>query len=307
MSPASSNWSATWSANASSLPPIPASVRSRSRPNCWKAEAMYSIVDAIMQPANTLAGKHALVPGGARGIGAACARALLLCGARVTLAGRDAQALLKAVEQMHTLGEVALQVLDVTDQASVQVGFAHAAARFGPIDILVNNAGQASPAPFLKTDAAHWQRMLDVNLTGVFHCTQAALPGMLEAQWGRVVNVASTAVLVGYRYVSAYVAAKHGVIGLTRALALEVAAKGVTVFLVCPGYTETDIVREAIANIVAKTGRSEDEARAELAAGNPQKRLVQAEEVANAVLWLCLPESAAMNGQAIAVAGGEVM
>jgi len=159
----------------------------------------------------------------------------------------------------------------------------------------------------MKTDAAHWQQMLAVNLTGTFHCTQAALPAMLEAQWGRIVNVASTAGLVGYRYVSAYVAAKHGVIGLTRALALEVAAKGVTVNAVCPGYTETDIVREAIANIVAKTGRSEDEARAELAAGNPQKRLVQAEEVANAVLWLCLPESAAMNGQAIAVAGGEVM
>jgi 3-hydroxybutyrate dehydrogenase len=255
-----------------------------------------------------LAGKHALVTGGARGIGAACARALLMRGASVTLAGRDAQSLLAAVETMSAQGgAVAMQVLDVTDEESVRAGFAAAAERFGRIDILVNNAGQASPAPFGKTDAALWRRMLDVNLTGTFHCTQAALPGMLEAKWGRVVNVASTAGLVGYRYVSAYVAAKHGVIGLTRAVALEVATKGVTVNAVCPGYTETDIVREAVANIVAKTGRSEDEARAELAAGNPQKRLVQSEEVANAVAWLCLPDSAAMNGQSIAVAGGEVM
>ncbi len=257
--------------------------------------------------AMTLEGKHALVTGGARGIGAACARALLLHGARVTLAGRDAQALAHAMEEMSALGEVDMQVVDVTDEASVRDGFAAAVARSGRIDVLVNNAGQARPAPFGKTDAALWRQMLDVNLTGTFHCTQAALPGMLDAKWGRIVNVASTAGLVGYRYVSAYVAAKHGVIGLTRALALEVATKGVTVNAVCPGYTETDIVREAVANIVARTGRSEDEARAELAAGNPQKRLVQSDEVANAVAWLCLPESAAMNGQSIAVAGGEVM
>jgi NAD(P)-dependent dehydrogenase (short-subunit alcohol dehydrogenase family) len=262
----------------------------------------------MMNPiAMTLDGKHALVTGGARGIGAACARALLLRGARVTLAGRDAEALAHAVDEMSSLGDVDMQAIDVTDEDSVRAGFAAAVARFGRIDILVNNAGQAVPAPFGKTDAALWRRMLDVNLTGTFHCTQAALPGMLEAKWGRIVNVASTAGLVGYRYVSAYVAAKHGVIGLTRALALEVATKGVTVNAVCPGYTETDIVREAVANIVARTGRSEDEARAELGAGNPQKRLVQSDEVANAVAWLCLPESAAMNGQSVAVAGGEVM
>jgi 3-hydroxybutyrate dehydrogenase len=149
--------------------------------------------------------------------------------------------------------------------------------------------------------------MLAVNLGGTFHCTQAALPGMLDAGWGRIVNVASTAGLTGYGYVSAYCAAKHGVIGLTRALALELAAKGITVNAVCPGYTETDIVEDAVANIVAKTGRSAEQARAELAARNPQKRMVQPEEVASAVAWLCLPQSAAMNGQAIAVAGGEVM
>jgi NAD(P)-dependent dehydrogenase (short-subunit alcohol dehydrogenase family) len=256
---------------------------------------------------DALKGKHALVTGGGRGIGLACARALLLRGARVTLAGRDAATLAQAQQDLRALGEVAVQALDVADEGAVRDGFAQAAQRFGRIDILINNAGQAKPAPFLKTDSAHWQQMLAVNLTGVFHCCQAALPGMLEAGWGRIVNVASTAGLTGYRYVSGYVAAKHGVIGLTRALALEVAAKGVTVNAVCPGYTETDIVKQAIANIVAKTGRSEEAARAELAAGNPQQRLVRAEEVANAVAWLCQPDSAAMNGQSIAVAGGEVM
>jgi 3-hydroxybutyrate dehydrogenase len=259
---------------------------------------------------SALSGKHALVTGAGRGIGLACARALLERGARVTLAGRDGATLAAAaaeLAELAPLGEVACERLDITDEDAVKAAFGRAAARFGRIDILVNNAGQAGSAPFGKTDAALWQQMLAVNLTGAFHCTQAALPGMLEAGWGRVVNVASTAGLVGYRYVSAYVAAKHGLVGLTRALALEVAARGVTVNAVCPGYTDTDIVQRALANISCKTGRSEAEALAELAAGNPQKRLVQSAEVAAAVAWLCLPESAAMNGQSIAVAGGEVM
>ncbi len=246
-----------------------------------------------------LAGKHAMVTGGARGIGAAIAQSLLAAGARVTISGRDGVALEAAAQQM---GASFVQ-MDVADNASVRGAFASA----GPFDILINNAGQAGSSAFGKTSAELWQRMLDVNLSGTFYCTQAALPAMLEQRWGRIVNVASTAGLVGYRYVAAYCAAKHGVIGMTRALALEVAAKGVTVNAVCPGFTDTDIVKDAVANIVTKTGRSELEARAELAAGNPQQRLVQVEEVANAVLWLCLPQSGAMNGQALAVAGGEVM
>jgi NAD(P)-dependent dehydrogenase (short-subunit alcohol dehydrogenase family) len=261
-------------------------------------------------PLLPLAGKHALVTGGARGIGAACARALLAHGARVTLAGRDGTALtaMQATLQDQAGADVVnVQVLDVTDADAVQAGFDAAAARFGPIAILVNNAGQAASAPLLKTDAALWQRMLDVNLGGVFHCTQAALPAMLAAGWGRIVNVASTAGLTGYRYAAAYTAAKHGVVGLTRALALEVATQGVTVNAVCPGYTDTDIVQQAVANIVAKTGRTTGQARTALAAANPQQRLVHSSEVANAVAWLCLPASGAMNGQAIAVAGGEVM
>ena len=171
----------------------------------------------------------------------------------------------------------------------------------------MNNAGQARSAPFLKTDAALWRSMMQVNLNGAFYCAQAALPGMLDASWGRIVNIASTAGLVGYSYVTAYCAAKHGVIGFTRALALEVATKGITVNSICPGFTETDMLKETLHNIVSKTGRTETEARAELAARNPQKRMVQPEEVANAVLWLCLPGSEAITGQAIAVAGGEVM
>ncbi|MGK5076173.1 SDR family NAD(P)-dependent oxidoreductase [Janthinobacterium sp. ZB1P44] len=259
---------------------------------------------------DALSGKHALVTGAGSGIGFACAGALLDAGARVTLAGRDGARLARArmqLEEAGHAGRVAICVLDVAVEAAVQAGFAQAAAHFGRIDILINNAGQAHAAPFAKTDAAIWQRMLAVNLTGVFHCCQAAMPAMLEAGWGRIVNVASTAGLKGYRYVSAYVAAKHGVIGLTRALALEAAPRGVTVNAVCPGYTETEMVAQAVQNIVRKTGRGEDAARAELAAANPQQRLVQPREVADAVAWLCLPASSAMNGQSIAVAGGEVM
>ncbi|MEM5277518.1 SDR family NAD(P)-dependent oxidoreductase [Cupriavidus taiwanensis] len=259
----------------------------------------------------TLAGRHALVTGGGRGIGAAIARRLLADGASVTLLGRDAgtlQATVQALRGQAPAGTVVSSVTaDIADADSVAQALAAATEQAGPVALLVNNAGQAHSAPFLKTDAALWQRMLDVNLTGTFLCTQAALPAMLDAGWGRIVNVASTAGLIGYGYVSAYCAAKHGVIGLTRALALETAARGVTVNAVCPGYTETDIVRDAVANIVGKTGRSEEQARAELAARNPQRRLVQPEEVADAVAWLCQPSAAAITGQAIPVAGGEVM
>lgn len=233
-----------------------------------------------------LAGKHAMVTGGSRGIGAAVAGVLREHGARVSLLGRHTE-----------------PAADVTDPVAVLRVFQAA----GRVDILVNSAGQAGAAPFLKTDPALWRRMMSVNLDGTFHCIHAALPGMLEAGWGRIVNIASTAGLIGYSYVSAYCAAKHGVVGLTRALALELAAKGVTVNAVCPGYTDTEMVQEAVANIVSKTGRTPEQARAELAARNPQKRLVHPQEVANAVAWLCLPGSDAITGQAIAVAGGEVM
>ena len=249
--------------------------------------------------------QHALVTGGGSGIGAAIARALQAQGKKVTLLGRRLEVLNTLVqEQPDSLHAVAA---DVADAQQVGLAFADASARFGPVGILVNCAGQASSAPFLKTDAALWQQMLSVNLTGSFHCTQAALPQMLQAGWGRIVNVASSAGLTGYAYVAAYCAAKHGVIGLTRALALEVASKGITVNAVCPGYTETEILRQSIANVMAKTGRSEAEARAEFAKGNPQGRMVQPVEVADTVLWLCGAGASAITGQSISVTGGEVM
>ncbi|MBK9351231.1 MAG: SDR family oxidoreductase [Sulfuritalea sp.] len=252
-----------------------------------------------------LRGRHAVVTGGGRGIGATIARALVEQGAAVTLMGRNAATLEDEAARLRPLGKVHCQAVDIADAESTTAAFAAAAQALGPVTLLVNNAGQAVSAPIGKTDLALWNRMLAVNLTGSYLAIHAVLPGMLEQGWGRIVNIASTAALKGYPYVAAYCAAKHGVLGLTRALALELAKKPVTVNAVCPGYTETDIVRDSIANIRAKTGRSEAEALAELVKHNPQGRLVQPAEVANAVLWLCLPGSESITGQAISVAGGE--
>jgi 3-hydroxybutyrate dehydrogenase len=254
-----------------------------------------------------LTNRHAVVTGGGSGIGAAIAQALVAAGARVTLMGRDAARLAYQRDKLAHDGEVQVQAVDVTQPESVASAFAGAAAAFGAVDILVNNAGQAEASPFAKTDLALWQRMLDVNLTGVFLCTQATLPAMLERGSGRIVNVASTAGQVGYAYVAAYCAAKHGVIGMTRSLALEVATRGVTVNAVCPGYTETELLRQSVGRIVAQTSRSEDEARDALLRSNPQRRFVTPEEVAHSVLWLCSPGSDALTGQAISISGGEVM
>lgn len=251
-----------------------------------------------------LAGKHALVTGGGRGIGLAITRALLAQGSRVTMTGRDINVLRQAATSL--CGEAFYVAADVTDRGSVEQGFAAARERFGTIHILVNNAGQAASAPFLKTDYELWRRLMAVNVDGAFHCSQAALPDMLSSGWGRIVNVASIAGLVGQAYIAAYCASKHALVGLTRALAVEVAAKGVTVNAVCPGYTETEMVKESVANIVSKTGRTEEQARKELIGRNPLKRMIKPEEVANAVAWLCLPGSEAVNGQAIVVSGGEV-
>jgi NAD(P)-dependent dehydrogenase (short-subunit alcohol dehydrogenase family) len=249
--------------------------------------------------------RHALVTGGGQGIGAAIAQALVARGMNVTLLGRR----LGVVQALADTDPAHLHAVsaDVADAAQVAAAVASAEARFGPIDVLVNNAGQAQTAPFLKMDLALWHQMLSVNLTGTLVCTQAVLPGMVARGWGRVVNVASTAGQVGYAYVSAYCAAKHGVVGLTKSLALEMAKKGVTVNAVCPGYTETDIVRESIERVVAKTGRSAEEARAEFVKSNPQGKLVQPEQVADAVAWLCGDGASAVTGQSISVAGGEVM
>ena len=251
-----------------------------------------------------LAGRHALVTGGGRGIGAACARALTEAGASVTILGRVEASLAATVAAGMAAG---FECADVTDAESLADGFARAALARGPVDILLNNAGAAESAPFARTDRALWDRMLAVNLTAVYEATRLALPDMVARGWGRVVTIASTAGLTGYPYVAAYVAAKHGVVGLTRALAVECARTGVTVNAVCPGYTETGLLAGSIATVMAKTGRGEVEVRAGFARGNPQGRMVQPDEVAAAVLFLCGPGSDAMTGQALAVAGGEVM
>lgn len=245
--------------------------------------------------------RHAVITGGGSGIGAAVARQLLDRGLRVTLMGRSLERLRA---QQQALGpEVGIQACDVGDEASVAAAF----AAVGVVDILINNAGQVETAPLARTSLESWQRLLNVNLTGTFLCSRAVLPGMSERGFGRIVNVASTAALKGYAYVAAYCAAKHGVLGLTRALALETVKKGITVNAVCPGYTETEIVAQAVQTIMAKTGRTAEAARAELAAANPQGRLIQPEEVAATVAWLVGEGSASITGQAIAVAGGEVM
>ena len=241
------------------------------------------------------AGRHALVTGGGSGIGAAIVDALRAAGAVVTVLGR------------RPGDDPFYQQADVTDAASVRAAIARAEAAHGPIAILVNNAGAAETAPFSRLAREMWDRMLAVNLTAVFEVTQAVLPAMTKRGWGRVINIASTAGLTGYPYVAAYVAAKHGVVGLTRALALEVAKSAVTVNALCPGYTETRLLTNSFATIMAKTGKTEAEVRRDFTKGNPQGRLVQPDEVAAAVLWLCRPGSDAMTGQAIAISGGEVL
>ncbi len=256
-----------------------------------------------------LAGQHALVTGATRGIGAAIAETLGRLGADLTLTGRDRPLLDQRASEISMASSVKVHVesADVTDGDTVVSALRSAVSANGPVTTLVNNAGTGKSAPIHKMDRSLWDSMLAVNLTGTFLCTQAVLPSMLNAGYGRIVNVASTAGLKGYAYVSAYSAAKHGVIGLTRSLALELATRGITVNAVCPGYTETDLIRDTLANIVAKTGRSEEDAKKELAATNPQGRLVQPWEVAEAVAWLALPGSSSITGQAVPIAGGEVM
>lgn len=250
-------------------------------------------------PKGALSHDHVLITGASRGIGAAIALALHSEGAKVSMAARSWSA------EGPSGARMSQHVADVTNEASLIGCLAAATAMNGPVTILVNNAGGVETAPITRTDAAMVRRILALNLESVFTLTRLVIPSMLERRSGRIINVASTAGLKGYPYVSAYTAAKHGVIGMTRALAQELARTGVTINSVCPGYTETELVRDAVATIMAKTGRSEAEARAELTKANPQGRMVTPEEVAAAVVYLASPLAAAVNGIALGVSGGE--
>lgn len=247
-------------------------------------------------------GRHVVVTGGGSGIGLAIAKHFRSQGARVTIMGRG-EARLQAAAGV---GGFCYQVCDVTDDASVAGAFARDQEHHGPVDVLINNAGGVKTAPFGKLSIDDWHSALNLNLLGTIRCINAVLPAMKERGWGRVVNIGSTAGLKGYAYVTAYTAAKHGVIGLTRALSLELATSGVTVNAICPGYADTDIIRDAVTTIADKTGRSEEDALKTFTKTNPQGRLIKPEEVAAATAWLASEAAAAVTGIALPIAGGEV-
>ena len=253
--------------------------------------------------------RHAIITGGGRGIGAAIAHALASLGADLSLMGRDMDRLHETAEAIRNRHDshVETHQVDVTDLASVQRAFSAAVKPLGRVYILVNNAGQAEARGFADMDTELWERMLSANLTSAFYCTQQVLTPMAEKREGRIVNIASVAGLKGAPKISAYCAAKHGLIGLTRSLALEHAKSGVTINAVCPGYTESAMFDRAVKELEKSLGKSPEEARAMLVRPNPQARVVKPKEVADAVAWLCSPGASAITGQAIAVAGGEVM
>jgi len=243
--------------------------------------------------------QHAVVTGGSRGIGAAIARALGERGAKVTIMSRSVANDLDA--------EVTAITCDVTDAASISNAFAQATKLNGMIDVLVNNAGAAEGAPFAKMTRDIWDRMISVNLTSTYACCAEVIPAMLTAKKGRIINIASTAGLRGYKTMTAYCAAKHGVVGLTRALALETAKHGITVNAVCPGYTDTDLTDGSVAHLAAVFKVTEDDARAMLVRTIPRGSLITPAEVASAVSWLCAPHASAVTGIALPIAGGEVV
>ena len=256
-----------------------------------------------------LNGLHAIVTGGGRGIGAAIAERLAQNGANVSLLGRtldQLQATAQSIRQQFDQ-EVLPVTADVTDPEQIRAAFEQCRKELGDAQILINNAGAVQSSPLVKTELSLWDNMMAVNLRSSYLCIREVLPGMIKAGYGRIVNVASTAGLTGFPYVAAYCAAKHGVIGLTRALALETAHQGITVNAVCPGYVETDLLKNAVNNITEKTGRETENVREELLKNIPLGRFIQPHEVASATVWLCQKEQSGITGQTITLAGGEVV
>ena len=255
-----------------------------------------------------LEGKHAVVTGGSRGIGAAVAGEFVERGARVTIMGRSAEALEQQAQQLRGGRGVTVSIeqCDVSDGESVSNAFARSVATLGPIQILVNNAGTAKSRMFGATTRAVWDELIGVNLTGTYLCTSEVVPAMIEAKSGRIVNIASTAGLHGYKTMTAYCASKHGVIGLTRALAQETAKHGITVNAVCPSYTDTDLTTHAVNNIVTNLGKTEDEALRMITGVIARGTLITVKEVASAVSWLCSPDASGVTGISLPIAGGEV-
>ena len=248
------------------------------------------------------------VTGAGRGVGRAIALRFAAAGYAVGVAGRNDEAIRAVASEISQAGAEAFAVrCDVTEKQSIVEAIAESDRRLGPTDVLVNNAGIADSAPFATMDDALWERMLAVNLTGTYHCMRAVLPGMFERRRGRVINIASVAARTGFAYTAAYCASKHGVLGLTRAVALEAAGKGVTVNAICPGWVDTDMTRESVARIVKKTGRSTADARAAIEKMSPQNRLIQPEEVAALAVFLAGPDAHGINGQALSVDGGELV
>jgi NAD(P)-dependent dehydrogenase (short-subunit alcohol dehydrogenase family) len=261
-----------------------------------------------MSPGESLAGKGAVVTGGGRGIGAASARALCDAGAAVVLAARTESQIEGLASELRNAGHSAWAIpCDVTSEDSVHQLAAAAGAQLGHVDILVNNAGIARSAPLHRQSLEEWNLVMAVNATGSFLCARAVAAGMAERGWGRIVNIASIAARTGARYIAAYAASKHAMLGLTRCLAAELAARGVTANAVCPGYVNTEMTTESIERIVSKTGLSHDEALASILASTPQGRLIEPEEVAHAVLALCSDNARGINGQAIGIDGGEFL
>lgn len=260
-----------------------------------------------MTDRSSVAGRSAVVTGGGRGVGAEVARLLAAGGASVLVAARTSSEVEDVATELRQSGaNASATTCDVSDPASIDRLAARARETFGRVDILINNAGVATAAPLARTTLDEWNRLFAINATGAFLCMQAFVPGMLERRWGRVVNVASTLALTGYRYTSAYTASKHALLGLTRSVAAETAAHGVTVNAVCPSYLATRMTEETLARVTAKTGRSREEALDAIIGQNPQKRLIEPQEVAATVVYLCSEAAGSINGAALVMDGGEL-